>query len=47
VLCKNPNAEPIRQALKQLVPGYGDGIDSEPPPRPSQAYRESKPMEIA
>jgi FlaA1/EpsC-like NDP-sugar epimerase len=42
-LCKSPDAEPIRQALKQLVPGYGDGADSEPPARPSQ----SKPMEIA
>jgi FlaA1/EpsC-like NDP-sugar epimerase len=47
-LCKNANAEGIRQALTQLVPVYGgDGADSEPPSRPTQSFRESKPMEIA
>ena len=47
-LCKTANPEAIRQALTQLVPEYGDdGADSEPPARPSQAFRESKSMEPA
>jgi FlaA1/EpsC-like NDP-sugar epimerase len=47
-LCRTANAEAIRQALTQLVPGYrDDGVDSEPPFRPTQSLRESKPMELA
>jgi FlaA1/EpsC-like NDP-sugar epimerase len=44
-LCKTGNATSIRQALAQLVPEFGDGtLDSEPPARASQSFRESKPV---
>jgi FlaA1/EpsC-like NDP-sugar epimerase len=47
-LCRTANAEAIRQALTQLVPEYGDdGVDSEPPSRANQSFREPKPMESA
>ncbi|MFW2389383.1 MAG: polysaccharide biosynthesis protein, partial [Polyangiales bacterium] len=44
-LCKTGNATSIRQALAQLVPEFGDEtLDSEPPARASQSFRESKPV---
>ena len=47
-LCRIANAEAIRRALTQLVPEYADdGMDSEPPRRASQSFREPKPMESA
>ena len=43
--CKSADPAAIRQALVQLVPEYGDdSSDSEPPTRPSQRLRESKPL---
>ena len=47
-LCRTANAEAIRRALMQLVPEYADdGVDSEPPSRARQSFREPKPMESA
>ena len=47
-LCRSAPVEAIRKALVQLVPEYGDdAADSEPPSRPTQAFRESKRLEQA
>jgi FlaA1/EpsC-like NDP-sugar epimerase len=45
-LCKTADPKPIRRALAQLVPEYGnDRAESEPPARASQSFQESKPRE--
>ena len=44
-LCRTSSQESIREALEQLVPEFGEETsDSEPPSRPSERIRESKPL---
>jgi len=47
-LCRTANPALIRQALAQLVPEYGDeSLESEPPARASESFRDSKRVERA